>query len=266
MEKDIKSRVWELDFLRGFSIIMMVFDHLLYDLASMPVWFSNYATVNNEVIQGIVGLAQDYWASALREVGHHVFIAIFLLVSGISFTFSRSNWRRGVKFLAFALAISAGTILIETLSDLNIGIYFGIIHMFASSILIIALLRKLWNNDIFILILGGVIIILGLSFEYYHLGFIAELNISNFWEIIVGTKGYGADSFGLVPYTGIIMLGTVIGNTFYKHRVSLLPGLDGKWHNIFTITGRHSFLIFLLHQIIIFGFVILLGMILGYRF
>ncbi|MDD3865404.1 MAG: heparan-alpha-glucosaminide N-acetyltransferase domain-containing protein [Candidatus Izemoplasmatales bacterium] len=266
MDKKSKNRVWELDFLRGFAIIMMVFDHLLYDLASMPAWFSNYTAINNEAMQSVVRFGQDYWASGLRGIGHHVFIAIFLLVSGISFTFSRSNWKRGVKFLAVALAISGTTILIEAISNLNIGIYFGIIHMFASSILIIALLRKIWNNDIFILILGASVIILGLSFEYYHLASLEELSIANFWELIVGTKSYGADSFGIVPYVGIIMLGTVIGNVFYKNRVSLLPQLDGKWHGVFSFTGRHSFLIFLLHQIVIFGLVILLGTILGYRF
>ncbi|MFH0993386.1 MAG: heparan-alpha-glucosaminide N-acetyltransferase domain-containing protein, partial [bacterium] len=36
MEKQGSNRIWEIDFLRGFSIIMMVWDHLMYDLKSVP--------------------------------------------------------------------------------------------------------------------------------------------------------------------------------------------------------------------------------------
>lgn len=35
----IKKRIWEIDFLRGLAIILMVLDHFTYDFASFIVSF-----------------------------------------------------------------------------------------------------------------------------------------------------------------------------------------------------------------------------------
>jgi uncharacterized membrane protein len=267
MDSEKSRRIWELDFLRGFSILLMVFDHLMYDLKSIPYWFSaNYATVGNAFLEGLVGFAQNYWTSALRNGGHYVFVAFFLLVSGICFTFSRSNLKRGLKFFLFACLISVITFLGEKFLGLRIGVFFGIIHMFSVAILLTWLLRKIWNNDLFILAIGLGIIIYGMTFDWMHLAFVNHLDVQNVFLIILGQKGFGADSFGLVPYAGVLMVGTVIGNVFYKNRVSLLPHLDGKWNAPIVFAGKHSFAIFLFHQLVIFGLVVLLAMGLGYRF
>ncbi len=87
MEKHGTNRIWELDFLRGFSIIMMVWDHLMFDLKSIPSWFSNYGDLEHPILQTVVDFAHSYWYGSARAVGHFIFVAIFLLVSGISFTF-----------------------------------------------------------------------------------------------------------------------------------------------------------------------------------
>lgn len=260
------KRIWELDFLRGFSIIMMVWDHLMYDLKSLPYWFSNYHHVNNELIENWVEFAQTYWTSSLREYGHWVFVAIFLLVSGISFTFSRSNLSRGLKLLLVAVIISVITMTLESVTGLAIGIFFGIIHMFAVGTLIIYYLRKLWDNNIFILSIGLVIVGLGVVIQWDRVSYYNTVTLSNFWEIMIGLKGYGADFFGIIPYVGVIMIGTVLGKVFYANRVSLLPSWDKKWNRPFTFAGQKSLIIFVTHQVILAGIIFIVGYFLGYTF
>jgi uncharacterized membrane protein len=263
-KKEIK-RIWELDFLRGFSIIMMIFDHLMYDLKSFPTWVSNYSVINNPIMTSAVEFARLYWYSSLRQYGHWVFVAIFLLVSGISFTFSRSNLSRGLKLLVVAVVISIVTMSIESISGLSIGIFFGIIHMFAVGTIIIYVFRKIWDNNLFILIFGISLIILGGVIRWDRVPYYSEVTLSNFWEIILGLKGYGADYFGIIPYVGVIMIGTVIGKIYYQNRVSLLPSLDKKWNRPFVYVGQRSLIIFITHQLILAGIIFIVGFILGYK-
>jgi len=260
-----KNRIWELDFLRGLSIILMVIDHLMFDLISLPQWFSNYYQVDSPVGSKLHQLALLYWNSSLRDNFHFVFVAIFLLVSGISYTFSRSNLKRSLKFAVVALLISTITLLVQYFAGIEIGIVFGIIHMFAVGTLLTILFRKIWNNNYFILAVGIIFVVYGLSFDFSNVPYYNTLNFSRFIEVVIGTKGYGADHFGVFPYTGVIMIGTVIGNFFYAAKVSLLPKLDKGWNKPFTFAGKYTLIIFITHQLILISLVFALGYILGYR-
>ncbi len=261
----MKKRIWELDFLRGFSIILMVFDHMMYDLMNMSVYFKNFTAINLPAFNWLQETAVKYWIWDIRTFVHYFIIAIFLLVSGISFTFSRNNLKRGTKFLVVALLISLFTYVFQITSGDNTFILIGIIHMYALTTLLTFLIRRIWNNDIFIMVLAFVIIGLGFSFQYWHVDFTDQLNMSTLPRIIYGSLGYGADYFGIVPYLGFIMLGTVIGNIFYKNRVSLVPTDKISEKNIFMFAGRHSLGIFLAHQFVLFGLLWVVGLIFGYR-
>jgi len=265
MAKQSETRIWEVDFLRGFSIIMMVWDHFMYDLKSMPSWFSNFHEIDRPAIEWMVGFAQDYWYGDLRATFHYVFVAFFLVVSGISFTFSRSNLRRGLKFLLFAILISLVTFGIDAVADLGISVFFGIIHMFALGTLLTWLLRKLWDNDVFLLAIGTAVVVFGLLYGFGDaVAVYGQVTWQNFGSIILGTGAFGADHFGLIPYSGVIMIGTVIGNQFYRSRRSLMPKLDGAWNRPFVYAGRHTLFIFVTHQIILSGLVFLIGYLAGY--
>ncbi|MDD4183884.1 MAG: heparan-alpha-glucosaminide N-acetyltransferase domain-containing protein [Candidatus Izemoplasmatales bacterium] len=267
MEKGERRRVWELDFLRGFAIIMMVYDHIMYDLKSLPNWFSNFEAVNNPVIEFLSRIALGYWVSLAREIGHPIFVAIFLLVSGISFNFSRSNLKRGLKFLVVAVLISLVTYTVQwaTGGSLRIGILFGIIHMFAFGTLLLWLLRKIWNNDLFILAVGLGIIGLGISFHFWEVEYVQNPSLRDIPALMLGVKGTGADFFGIAPYAGVIMVGSALGKLLYPKPESLLPGFDKGWNRPFKFAGRHSFLIFITHQAVVFSLVYALMSILGYR-
>lgn len=260
------SRIWELDFLRGFAIIMMVFDHLMYDIKNLPVWFSNYGSVANQTVRDAVTFAYRYWVGQLRADFHYVFIAAFLVVSGISHQFSRSNVKRGLKFLLFAGILSAVTMIAEVSFGLQIGIFFGILHMFALATILTACLRRVIKQPLILMAIGIGIVTLGLMWDFTDLRYVNELTLGNVLLVVLGRYGYGADSFGLVPYMGVILIGTVLGDLLYKPRMSLIPKLDGKWHGAFTWAGRHSLWILLFHQPVLIAILFGIGSLLGYRF
>lgn len=266
MESKTPKRIWELDFLRGFAILMMIGDHLLYDFMAFPSWFSNYSQVSNEGIRAFVRFATWYWNSDLRFWGHHVFIILFFGVSGISFTFSRNNIKRGLKFLAFSAVIFAVTRIAEVATGLPVTIFSGVITIFALSTLITFLFRKLWDNDWFLLMSGTAAIILGFFVIGVNPGEVSGLTWSNWYLIILGFQGYGADYFGLFPFLGYLMIGTVVGNQFYRNRVSLLPHWDHPWHRPVTFVGRNSLIVFLTHQLVLVGISLAIAFAAGYRF
>ena len=261
----MKKRIWELDFLRGFSIIMMVFDHLMYDLKSIPSWFSNYREIDRPIVAAMVAFARSYWTGELRANAHLIFVAFFLLVSGISFSFSRSNWKRGLRFLAVAAIISLVTLPVEEFTGLRIGIVFGIIHLFAVGTLFTYLIRRLIRNEYLILGIGIGILWLGVFWDFTRVPYANSITWDNLFDIVIGRLGYGADYFGLVPYVGVILIGTVIGAWFYRGHASLLPKLDRGWNRPFVWAGRNSLWIFVLHQLVLAGLIFGIGYLLGYQ-
>jgi len=267
MVKTRQPRIWELDFLRGFAITMMVFDHFMYDLKSLPFLFGNYYLVDNAFFNSAYQFGMDYWLSGLRAGGHYIFVAIFLLVSGISFNFSHDNLKRGLKFLAVALLISAVTLSVEALSDgvFEFGIYFGIIHLFAVGTLLTWALRKLWDNDLFLFVIGAILVAVGVYFRFWEVPYFDSLNVGRFFAMIAGYKGYGADYFGIAPFAGVIMIGSALGKFIYPHKTSLVPFLDGKWNRPFQFAGRHALWIFVTHQLVLFALVFIIMSLFGYR-
>jgi len=261
----MKKRIWELDFLRGFSIIMMVFDHLMYDFMYMPKLFSNFHAVDNSVFNFLRILATNYWKSELRFFGHLFFVSVFLIVSGISYTFSKNNLSRGLKLLLLSLIITAVSLGLDFfLSDTLI--VFGIIHLYATSILIIYLLRKFIKNELVLLIIAFIIIGIGFPLGFYDIEYYDTFEWKNLPAIIIGVKAFGSDYFSIFPYTGVILLGTVLGKIYYSNKVSLIPQVKMTEKNIFIFAGQKSLIIFITHQAFLLAFVYLIGYILGYHY
>lgn len=260
-----RNRIWELDFLRGFAIIMMVFDHIMYDFTSLPGYFSNFYHEDIAVFNWLNDAAIWYWNSMMRFIGRQFFVLLFLVVSGISFTFSKNNFKRGFKMLVVALIITLATFLMEQALSFHALIVFGVIHMFAVNTLIIALIRHFIKNEIVLLFIGMAIITVSIIFGMFTPPWVS-LSWENLLGIIIGTKGFGADYFGILPYLGFILIGTVIGKLFYSQRMSLIPTVNLSERNVVLLTGRYSLWVYVLHQPLVLVFVLALGYIFGYRF
>ena len=243
MEKKLKERFWEIDFLRGIAIIMMVIYHIIFDLN----YFEIYAT--------------DLYSAPvlifLYPIG-----TTFLLLVGISLTLSYSKAQKTLakkqlqlKFLKRGLIVF-GLGLIITLATwicLKEGfIIFGILHCIGVSIILAyPLIKYRFEN----LIIGMILIIIGILLRTMRFDFNWML-----WLGFIPSRFYTLDYFPLLPWLGVILLGIFIGNTLYKDNNRKFKLKDISQNiaiRFMCFLGRHSLIIYMLHQLIIIAIIYL---------
>ncbi len=256
LEPKSSQRIWELDFLRGVCVLLMVFDHFMFDIADLfgSAWI---ATGKENVIQ-IVRLAIQYInSSELRATTQHIVVWIFAVLCGISCSFSRSNLKRGVQ-----ACIIAGIITIVSYY-MDSAIKFGILHMFAFSILLWWLIDTLCCHNK--MITAGVCMFVGIMIITMNEGFMATYNANpqafatdnDYYFIGAFMLGdhrnfFSGDYYPIFPTTGYMLVGAALGILLYPKKKSLLP-LLGKydWYKPFAFWGKIAIWVYALHQVVV---------------
>lgn len=238
-------RLWEVDVWRGLAIVAMVIYHLTWDLHA-------YAEV-------YVDLFSPFWFYFQRSIA-----SSFVLLVGISLTISYNRarqkaggtqglywkfFRRGLKVVGIALGIT----LVMKLTGAG-RIDFGILHMIGVSILLAyPFLRFRWLNLIFIAIL------MPLS---YYLKTIPVTTSAWVW-LGITPPGYAPqDYFPLVHWFAVVLIGVFLGNLIYTNGVRhfSLPDYSHFFpFNVLGFLGRHSLLIYVIHQPILIAILIATG-------
>jgi uncharacterized membrane protein len=251
-----KERIWELDLIRGFCVLLMIVDHLLFDLGFvfLQQWFPE---AEGGPVFALCTFARDiYWTHPLRIAARVFVLSGFIGVCGISCSLSRSNFKRGFKLLLVALALTAATALIDYIAGWGqrYVISFGILHLLAVSILVYAVLQRFGYLPS--LLLGAAILILGWftgsSFSDSPSFFLFALGLSK--------NGYSADIFPIIPYLGWFLIGAAVGSLLYRQKKSLFPqrGKSSFLRPLYWL-GRHALVVYVLHQPLLFGLLWLLG-------
>lgn len=238
-KKDLSRRIWEIDFLRGLSIILVVGYHLLYDLGAFVG------------VERFLGFTTDLSSLAWR-MAQNFFAGLFIVLSGTSSTLARSNVRRGLKLLAVSLAVTAVTYAFDPSS----AVWFGILQLLAVSILVYgAAFEKAgpvtcaaWG--VFVLGLAAVLPLLkkGMAIRFD-------------WLLPLGLHSPGFSSFDyfpLIPWLGVFLIGAALGKSAYARQKSLLPWCLPQ--TFVNAAGRHSLLIYIAHQPVIMGVLYVLGL------
>ena len=274
-----RKRAWEIDFLRGLCIILVVFDHAMLNFwFLMPNMATNWNAVGNPFFEWMRDFGHLYWHHRnIRNVVRFSVVFLFLFLSGVSSSFTRSNAERVRKLAGAAALITFVTVIMEGITNAGVIITFGILHILCLSLLIYMLAKKIFPHRNFYLFLGAAIFIGGLFipigggrtmpfWEVFATQHIWQLNFSGFVSQVIGTGIYGADSYGILPYAGFFLLGAAAGEVLYKNKRSLLPALDGRWNKAFCFVGRRAIWVYLAHQVIILAAIILGAMAVGYEF
>ena len=113
----------------------MIYFHIIYDLNELY-------NVNVSYSSGI-----NYFIGKFSAI-------LFMLLSGISSWFSKSNVKRGLKVAGIAIILT----IITHLYDPAFGIKFGILHLLGTCMLLSSLLIKLNKN--LLILLGSSVILL----------------------------------------------------------------------------------------------------------
>ena len=223
--KEEKSRIPELDALRGICILGMLIVHFCFDL----YYFG-----------GVIP-AYPRWFQMLGRDGH----LLFILISGICVTLGSRSFQRGAAVFGCGLLVSYVTLFLDLILGMeNLRIWFGILHLLGLCMMLWPLFRRLppWALGV----LGGGMIVLGWYFASLSvsLGFLFPLGLCS--DAVFA----GSDFFPLFPGLGWFLVGALLGKTLYKKRRSLLPGLpwESPLLRFFSACGRHSLPIYLFHQ------------------
>ena len=235
--KNMTSRIWEIDFLRGLSILLVIGYHLLFDLGEFAG------------VKRFLGFTTDL-STAAWTVAQHFFAGTFVVLSGTSSTLTRSNVRRGLRLLAVSLAVTAVTYIFDPSS----AVWFGILQCLAVSMLLYgAAFEK--TGAAACAAWGAAVLGVGAALPVIRKALAVRFD----WLLPFGLHSPSFSSFDyfpLIPWLGVFLMGAALGKSAYAAKRSLLP-----WRlpqTFVNAAGRYSLWIYLAHQPLIMGLLYLL--------
>jgi uncharacterized membrane protein len=227
-----------IDLLRGIAIAMMFSYHFAWDL-------NNFRLVELDFYQN------PFWLHYRTAI-----VSLFLLVMGTSLQLAHHQRIRLKPFLRRLYWLIACALIISISTYIYNGqryIYFGILHFIAvASVLGLLFVRFYWLN----LVLGLGIIVAGISLQHA----IFDPKMWN-WIGFVTSKPLTDDYVPLFPWFGVVLLGMFIARLVFQERP--LPALmhftnRSAVSRLLQFGGRHSLLIYMLHQPLFIGLLTLL--------
>lgn len=228
-------RYWEIDFIRGIAILMMVIFHILFDIGYFGIF--------------PVSVSTGFW----RYFGLST-ASLFLLIVGVSFSVSYaraavnlSRWQMYRKFLYRGVGIFVLALLVTLGTWLYLGegfVIFGILHLIGVSIILAPFFYRLGKFNFF---LGCGIILLGFVIgNIPGPAWLLPLGIHpvTFWSV---------DYTPLFPWFGMVLMGIGIGSILYPNgiRKFSLPQIPPIGSSAVIFSGKHSLLLYLVHQPVI---------------
>jgi uncharacterized membrane protein len=242
MHKPSSKRFIELDILRGFAIIGMIFLHILFDLDYF----------------GIMPLNLDiYRFQKIIPVLFFLLVGMCLIVSkNKKLHLSKEKQKefnlhvilRGLRIFSLGMIITTITLIFMP----DKPIIFGVLHCIGLSIVFsVAFLKFKYYNILF----ATLIILAGLMLGGYPVENPTAIQLA-FGLHPTNLADYTIDYFPLLPWFGITLLGIALGDWLYKDnkRRFTVPSLPNyRPFSVFSWMGRHSLAIYLIHQPVIAG-------------
>ena len=249
-----EKRIHEIDLIRGFLILLVVFDHIMNHFA-----FDN--TFNNALQQA----AWWYWYCQPRQVIRFVALFGFCFVSGISCAFSRNNWLRSGQMLLIYGVLAVGSAIIEAwrlFPDITMYIPFNIIGVLAWSTLFYCFVQnKSWR---------GILAMLLFSFLmcWYFVPWLERVNAFRvmssydypFAPALWKPRTDYADWMPLFPFMTFFMMGALVSRFVYAKKKQSIFKKRHEWERPICFVGRHTLVIYVFHQVVFIPIFMLLNL------
>lgn len=268
-----EKRIHEIDFLRGVLILIVIIDHLFYNLG-------RYAAPDRWNIEWMFGFfRQWYWFGAPRQIIQPVALMAFCFLSGVSCAFSRNNWKRAIQMVGVWLLIAIGALIINLITKGDFDrLDFNIIGVLAVSTLVYCFIQRRSYRVLIVAVLVAFL------FSSYFIPAFAKGMINNFGALGPATApsrattmiySYGtprvympffwepahqSDYVSLFPYIGFFMLGALLSYFVYKTSKKSVIKHKGEWERPVCFIGRHTLVIYLFHELILMGIFALINL------
>lgn len=264
-----EKRIHEIDFIRGFLMLLVVMDHLFWALKAYGLKI--YDATNIPFFHVMYTIFNFYWTSVSRVIIRQIVLFGFVFVSGISCAFSKSNWKRA----GLMIVVWAGLLLITNIingaiiagggSNANgLVLDFNVIGVLAWSILIYCFVEdKSWKTlavvGLISLLISIIVIPALLSIDGMENIPIAPLwrfDFAKQWVDAHTVDGvvtyYYGDWLPLFPYICYFFMGAIAARFLYKDKKSLFPKRY-EFERPFCFVGRHAIWVYFAHEPIILG-------------
>lgn len=235
----MKKRIWELDAFRGLCILGMVLVHLVFDIT---------------VLYPLVNWQYPAWFQVIMNGGGYLFV----LLSGCCATLGRHHVSRGLIVFGCGMLCTLATwlMVLGGFYDDGLMIRFGVLHCLGCCMLLWALLSHAprWVSPL----IGLASLVLG--------AWARTKVVLSPWLAILGFQCHSfssGDYFPLLTNLGIFLIGAWCGYLFYSQKTTLLPMVNDRNPilRFLQFCGRHSLIIYLLHQPVLAGISALIYMI-----
>lgn len=239
-KKDLTNRYNLIDALRAAAILNMIAYHLCYDIFE------------------VFGVQRGWYLTAGAVIWERFICCSFILISGISMNFSKHPYKRGVIVNLCGFLITAITVIAMP----SQAIWFGILNLLGCAMIITAALRPLLSK--FRPIAGCAISVFLFAFFYgLPRGFLGlfELKLITLPEALyqlkflafLGLKSEdfrSSDYFPLLPWVFLFIVGFFLWKILAQYGKTALfrPNVP-----VLSFLGRHSLLIYLVHQPVLYG-------------
>lgn len=241
-------RYHALDSLRGLTIISMILYHFTWDL----VYLCGFLVPGYESAPGHIWQQSICW--------------IFILLSGFCWSLGRRKLRNGLLVFAAGLIVMIVTAIFMPENP----VIFGVLTMLGTSMLLLIPLEKVLRKIPSLAgLLGSFLCFFVLkNINYGTLGFegiiLKELPGEWYQDLFTTFLGFpypeffSSDYFSLFPWFFLFLCG------YFLYRISEKRGwlhilVKGRIPGI-SFMGRHSLIIYLLHQPLLYGLLMLLGL------
>lgn len=281
------KRIKIVDFLRGFCALLMVFDHTMYDFRNVASYLWSPL---NDFSRELIRLARLYYTSDLRAFGWICAVSCFVFLCGFSTGLSRNNLLRGFRLLVVSMLVTTFTKGMDiVMNSSNVVIHFGVLHTLAFCILIYAICieggkkiklfsapnRTYYLSDLLIILLfiasAIATITYGISASKFTTNIkfhsLTDMSFEEFWAYAIGICKTlpSSDYIPLLPWLTVFLTGAFFSGSIKKTR-DYFPIRKPKKSNFISFIGKHSLILYIAHQPIIYVLIYIMGIVLTGNF